>query len=156
VVQIETKDTGEQRPIFGHTAHHIVTTERRHTEYRDKPPTEIQQTVTDGWYLDIPGRFPMMSRIGTVAYLAGADSAWVPNIAIKVTGHGPQGLAVWEKGPDRLLEVTALSEAPLDPKLFMPPNDFRRVSNLLPRQRLSWSDMLRLHWQQLLGWLSSF
>ena len=156
VVESETKDTGEQRPMFGHTAHHFVTTERRHTEYRDKPPSEIQQAVTDGWYLDIPGRFAMLSRIGAVAYIAVGDRAAMPKIAFKVTGLRPQGLPVWEKSPDRLLEVTALSEAPPDPKLFESPSDFRRVSNLIPRQHLSWSDMLHLHWQQFLNWLSSF
>src|SRR5215469_7217165 len=31
-VQIAARDTGEQRQMFGHVIHHIVTTQRRHTE----------------------------------------------------------------------------------------------------------------------------
>jgi hypothetical protein len=31
VVEIESRDTGEQRQMFGHVVHHIVTAQRRHT-----------------------------------------------------------------------------------------------------------------------------
>lgn len=155
VAEVETRDTGEQRQMFGHIAHHIFTTLRRHTEYRNQPPSAIQEVLTDGWYLDVPGRFPMLSRAGTVTYLAagvrGTDVT--PRIAVKTTGHAPEGLPIWEKSGDRLLEVTELSEAPLDAKLFEPPSGFRRVVRPLSVQPLSWTDLLWVRWQQFLDWL---
>lgn len=72
VIEIETRDTGEQRQIFGHTARPVVTTEHRRTEYPDRAPVEDRDVVTDGWYLDISGRFPGLSRIGTVTFLTAA------------------------------------------------------------------------------------
>ena len=154
VADIETKDTGEQRPMFGHTARHIITTQRRHTEYRNQPPGEIQEIVTDGWYLDLPGRFSNRSRAGAIAYLTVSRAGDpVPSIAFHVNGHAPQGLPVWEKSGDRLLEITELSEAPLDPKLFEPPPGFRRVYHWLPGESLSWPNQLHWYWQQFLDWL---
>ena len=54
VIKIETRDRGEQRQMFGHAARRFITTERRHIEYRDRPPSDITEIVTDGWYLDTP------------------------------------------------------------------------------------------------------
>lgn len=45
VVEIETRDRGEQRQMFGHAARRFITTERRHIEYRDRPPSDITETV---------------------------------------------------------------------------------------------------------------
>lgn len=61
VVDIETRDKGEQRQMFGHAARRFITTERRNIEYRDRPSSDITEIVTDGWYLDIPGQFPTLS-----------------------------------------------------------------------------------------------
>lgn len=157
VTEIETRDTGEQRKMFGHIARHIFTTLRSHTEYRNQPPSAIQEVLTDGWYLDVPGRFPMLSRAGTVAFLTGGvrGNDVTPRIAFKTTGHSPEGLPVWEKSGDRLLEVTELSEAPLDAKLFEPPSGFRRVDRTLSAQPLSWTDLLWVRWQQFLVGLAS-
>ena len=130
IVEIETRDTGEQRQAFGHTARHFVTTEHRRMEHSGQPPSDIQELVTDGWYLDVPGRFPGLT-----------------------TGHRPPGIAICEKTADHLLEVTELSEDPLDPKLFEPPPGFRRVIRPFPGQRLSWADRAQFYWQQFLDWL---
>ena len=156
VAEIETRDTGERRQMFGHTARHIFTTLRRHTDYRNQPPSAIQEVFTEGWYLDVPGRFPMLSRAGAVVTFVGGSAKGVdvtPRIAVKATGHAPEGLPVWEKGGDRLLEVTEVSEAPLDAKIFEPPSGFRRVDRTLSAQPLSWTDLLWVRWQQFLDWL---
>src|SRR5258708_32495642 len=66
VIEVETRDTGEQRQMFGHPVHHILQTERRRTEYPDKPSSETREIMTDGWYMDVPVPFPNHSRIGAV------------------------------------------------------------------------------------------
>lgn len=156
VVEIETLDTGEQRPAFGHTAHHIISTERRHSEHPGQPPTDFREIVTDGWYLDLPNPFPLLSRVGAVATFVVVDKHPgdpMPKIVVRTNGRRPAGLPIWEKSDNRLLEVTDLSEAPLDARLFQPPPGYRRVVRPLPGEPLSWSDRLRLYWQQVLNWL---
>src|SRR6266498_1580018 len=106
VIDIETQDTGERRRMFGHPAHHFITTERRHTEYLDRPPSETREIVTDGWYLDVPLPFPVHSRIGAFVIVSASTidqhgRHMVPDI--KITRHGntvPRGLPVWEKTGD--------------------------------------------------------
>ena len=70
LVEITTSDTGERKQMFGYTARHVVTTEKR-------TPLEgavslPQEQITDGWYVDLdtsiscdpprqPGAFAMLS-----------------------------------------------------------------------------------------------
>jgi hypothetical protein len=56
VIDVETRDTGERRQMFGHPARHFITIERRRTEYSDKPPSATLEIRTDGWYLAPPFR----------------------------------------------------------------------------------------------------
>lgn len=156
VIEIDTRDTGEQQQMFGHPARHIITTERRHTEYPGKPSSETDEIMTDGWYMDVPVPFPSSSRIGSVYVLTTIDEhgqRMVPSI--KITRHGPtpHGLPVREKTGENLLEVTEFSEDPLDQSLFEPPDGFRRVVHPFPGERLSWSDQLLFCWRQFEDWL---
>jgi hypothetical protein len=157
IEEIKTSDTGERRDLFGHTARHIITTEHRRAEYRNRPSAEEKEKeiVTEGWYLDIPGRFPGISRVGTVTMLMAHDSRERPreNFRIETAGRPPLGLPIWEKSPDRLLEVTDLSEEPLDATFFEAPPDFRRVVRPMHGEQLSWSDQLLLYWQKFEDWL---
>jgi len=159
VIEIESRDTGEHRQMFGHPVHHIVTTERRHTEYPDKAPSETRETITDGWYLDITLPSPDHSRTGRVSVLtstvAQRGGHTVPNIKVTRNGPAPRGLPVWEKTGDHLSEVTEFSELPLDESLFEPPKDFRRVVRRFPGEQLSWSDELLFDWQHVQSWLAS-
>jgi hypothetical protein len=156
VVEIETRDTREQRERFGHAARRFMTTERRHIEYRDRPPSAITEIVTDGWYLDIPGPFPILSRVGSVHLLAVRSSQQnqpaIPKVKVTRSGPAPKGLAVWEQTGDNLLEVTEFSETPLDPRLFEVPAGFHRVVRPLPGESLSWLDQLILYWQEIEDW----
>jgi hypothetical protein len=159
VIEIETRDTGEQRQMFGHPVHHILQTERRRTEYPDKPSSETREIMTDGWYMDVPVPFPNHSRIGAV-FLTGFmidqhRRQTVPKIKVTRNGPVPHGLPVWEKTGENLSEVTEFSQAPLDQSLFEPPEGFRRVVHPFPGARLSWSDQLLFCWQQLEDWLGS-
>ena len=155
VIEIETRDTGEQQQMFGHPAHHIITTERRHTEYPGKPSSETDEIMTDGWYMDVPVPFPNPSRIGSVAVFTLGEHGQQMVPAIKITRHGPtpHGLPVWEKTAENLMEVTEFSEDPLDQSLFEPPEGFRRVVHPFPGERLSWSDQLLFRWRQFEDWL---
>ncbi|MGH9665738.1 MAG: hypothetical protein ACRD9L_15035, partial [Bryobacteraceae bacterium] len=124
------------------------------TEYPDKQPSETQEIVTDGWYLDVPFPIPRNRRgIGVyTALVAGRHNA-VPKIEVTRLGSTPTGLLVSERRGDSILEVTKFSEAPLDPKLFEPPAGFRRVIRPMPGEQLPWSDQALFYWQQLQDWL---
>ena len=156
VVDIETRDKGEQRQMFGHAARRFITTERRHIDYRDRPPSDITEIVTDGWYLDIPGQFPTLSRVGSLhvftAISGQHDQPAIPKVKVTRSGPAPKGLAVWEQTGDNLLEVAEFSEAPLDPRLFEVPADFHRVVRPLPGESLSWIDQLIYYWQEIEDW----
>ena len=159
VVEVEGHDTGEQRQIFGYPARHFITVQRQHTEYTDKPPSETQEIVTDGWYLDVP--FPLPAyRHGIGVYTALVADQYhrdgAPKIKITRLGSTPKGLPVWQKTGDSLMEVTEFSEAELDPKLFEPPVGFRRVIRPMPGDQLPWSDQALFYWQQLQDWLVSW
>jgi hypothetical protein len=155
VIEIETRDTGEQQQMFGHPVQHVITTERRHTEYPGKPSSETREIMTDGWYMDLPLPFPNHSRIGAVAVLTTFTIGQQTVPTVKVTRHGPvpRGLPVWEKTGEKLSEVTEISEDPLDQSLFEPPEGFRRVVHPFPAERLSWSDQLLFRWRQFEDWL---
>lgn len=157
VVEVESRDTGERRNLFGHQATHILTTERRSTEIAGRPPSDVSEIVTDGWYLDLSSPVPNHSHIGAVAVLV-VDSHrgnQTPNVRLTRRGPAIPGLAVWEKNGDELMMVTELSEAPLDQKLFEIPEGYRRVIRPMPGEPLSWSDELLFQWQRLEDWLSS-
>jgi hypothetical protein len=158
VIEVETRDTGEQRQMFGHPVHHFITTERRRTEYPDKPPSETREIITDGWYLDFTLPFP--NHIGAIAVFTAFTidqhgRHTVPKIKVTRDGPVPHGLPVWVQTGDNLSEVTEFSEAPLDQRLFEPPEGFRRVVHPFPGEQLPWNDQLLFRWQQLQGWLDS-
>lgn len=154
--RIESRDTGERRQMFGYPARRFITTDRRHTEFQDKPPSEFLETVTDGWYLDVPFWTPKPHV--AVAVLT-ADNPSHPNVPPKIEvtrlGPTPKGLPVWEKRGDSLMEVTELSHAELDPKLFEPPSGFRRAIHPMPDEQLSWSEKILFGWQQFEDWIGS-
>jgi hypothetical protein len=160
VIDVETRDTGERRQMFGHPARHFITIERRRAEYPDKPPSATLEIRTDGWYLDTPLPFPIHSHIGAVAVLRVLtidqhNRQTVPKIEITRNGPAPHGLPVWEETRVNLSEVTEFSEASLDESLFEPPKGFRRVVHPFPEERLSWSDQWLFHWQQFRDWVVS-
>jgi len=159
VIEVENRDTGEQRQMFGHPVHHFITTERRRTEYPDKPPSETREITTDGWYLDVHLPFPNHSGIGGVAVFTAFTidqhgRHTVPKI--KVTRDGPYPMA-YQSGNKlgTTYRKSEFSEDPLDQCLFEPPDGFRRVVHLFPGEQLSWNDQLLFRWQQLQEWLDS-
>jgi hypothetical protein len=53
---VTTNDTGERKQIFGYTARHVITT--RTVTRLESGEARQQETVTDGWYIDLDTRIP--------------------------------------------------------------------------------------------------
>jgi hypothetical protein len=150
-VETTTVDTGERKQIFGRTARHVIIT-------RKSIPLEgshylAQQTVTDGWYIDLDRwlscdmKWPAGSSahlFGSSGYFAG-KSVDVPefiDIGDTETGFPLQEVATTTSavplpdGSEKLrrskseIEVTELQEGPLDPALFEVPSGFKLVKQI--------------------------
>ncbi|MGA2184289.1 MAG: hypothetical protein ABSH47_14800 [Bryobacteraceae bacterium] len=137
-VWYDTTDTGERRQMFGFTASHLVTRERRVAE--PGACSASSETVTDGWY--IPRKSG--TRWGLRAY-----GSWECHDTIVTHGTRPvTGFALLETVNDgmfrRTREVLEFSEQPLDPGLFEPPPGFRRVE--APE---TWAQRVESDWQQV-------
>jgi hypothetical protein len=155
-VYLETVNTGEQREIFGHTARHLITRERRIAEVGAcSGNSEVDK---DGWYITLSGP--------TVSYEASLQYIDVHPCRDRVVMHGTKlrkGFLVLEttteKSPGQFgsspelwstsREVIELSEQPLDNNLFQPPRDFKRVDHLPGDRPMSWRERLGFEWQQL-------
>jgi len=162
VIDIETVDTGERRTMFGHTARHLITTERRHPE----PGASANQSESrsDGWYIDADS-LPAEKRGGFVDVLAIGGRP--PLIRVNRTGPAAPGLALWLKKTsissvpneqrhesELTVEVTELFEGQLDRALFEPPPGFQRVVSLPGNYPLPWSQKMRLRWEWLQDWFA--
>ena len=167
-VHTETIDTGERRETFGRTAR-LVTIR---TTRGDAP--EINTRASDevhGWYIDPPAAWAVLHppRNGHCIFLAAVDGR-IPRP--EFTDSGPR-----ETGFPLLLtrthystitdaegeirehtwvdreEVTELSEDALDPDLFTPPRDFRRVTRLPGERPVPFTMKMRVLWQR---WKNAF
>ncbi|HEY2913041.1 MAG TPA: hypothetical protein VGK21_06755 [Candidatus Angelobacter sp.] len=157
VINTDVVDTDERKEMFGHTARHLITKEKRtggpENCYGGKTETEI-----DGWYIDYDV-MPASQRPKTgvsahlVSHVGGMGSS---HCSDKIETHrtGPQtGFPLKEMItltgettlPDNSassyksvsqIEVVEFAESPLDPALFKVPADFRKVDHLTdPTQR---------------------
>lgn len=153
VIETTTVDTGERKDFFGFDARHVIVTRSESPlEGGTRPPSE---TVTDGWYIDLPvtisclpdwGRsFPHAYGVGRVIPAGQPhDARWVVSefptfkdvgpletgypIEMRMESHSTfQGQVRTHVTEYR---VTALSRDPLDPNLFEIPAGFRRVAQI--------------------------
>ena len=156
VINIEVVDTGERREMFGHTARHLITKEKRiggaGNCYGGNAESEI-----DGWYIDYDALpLPQRPKAGVSAHLV-THSAGIGSIhcSDKIENHrtGPptgfplKETTIWRaegaqagdnsrKVASPTTEVVEFVEAPLDPALFEVPADFKRVKEIIdPTQR---------------------
>src|SRR5260370_14796431 len=53
-IEIATVDTGEREKMFGHVARHVITTTKQIR--LEGSHTQAQETVRDGWYIDVDRR----------------------------------------------------------------------------------------------------
>ncbi len=169
--EITTVDTGERKESFGHTARHVTGTYK--VIPLDDANVRPQETVTDGWYIDLDTRIscdPQKDppREGTtyrgVRLLVGSSSdvasySGSPPSLVQVTyiGKPETGFAIWVRTTLRSslqdkeqvtiseTEVTELSMKALDPGLFEVPKNFRSVPQVLPWPRAAL-------WARWLAW----
>jgi len=153
-IWIENIDTGERQEMFGHTARHIITRDRRVPGAG--ACSKGSESEYDGWYIDysvLPEwRRPEKGKFGIVAGFSSGcrdkievhRSGVEPGFPMKVTSRqlsqrlrpdGSQETVTLTS----LTEVIEFSQAPLDPALFEVPPDFRKVDEFtsmnLPRKR---------------------
>jgi len=77
-LEVSTTDTGERKEMFGRIARHVVTTRKQIP--LEGSSTEPQESVTDGWYIDLNQRLSCESQLA-----CGEDRSFV---------HHPRGQ--WE------------------------------------------------------------
>lgn len=140
---IENTDTGERQEMFGYTARHIITRERR-IPGPDSCSVPSESTM-DGWYIDytfLPEwRQPRGQAFNVVGGCAGDRlqlhrSGPALGFPIKVvTTHQQTGADSKMPATTNTREVVELSHAPLDPALFEIPPDFRQVKEFTSMNR---------------------
>jgi len=158
-INIEDIDTGERKVMFGHTARHIVRTERRVPS-----PGAIslaQETKRDSWYVDLnmpEGCPPRLSNKRAEAFVvvSGGMDGRMDKIEVHHTGVTEVGYQLEVSDPPfSKREVIELSAAPLDSALFELPTGFKQVPNLTAQSpQPPTSQVLRIWawvWQSVWG-----
>ena len=148
-VETTTVNTGERKDFFGHTARHVLTTRKQVPLEGSR--SDAQQTVTDGWYIDLDstvscGRKSRAGKVRTHAFLSAGNTP-VEKIEFIDTGEPETGFAI-ERRTTSLssitlpngtkkdhasvseMRVTEFVEGPLDPALFVIPTGFRQVEHI--------------------------
>jgi hypothetical protein len=151
---IDYFDTGERKELFGHTARHILTTERRVASAG--ACSRDSESETNGWYID-PGILPRWRQpkkdtfgvvVASVISAGSADacmnkmdkievhrSGAEPGFPVKVSTTVKSEVPSHDGAPRPMAstwdsEIVELKEGPIDPELFDVPPDFRQVQNL--------------------------
>lgn len=156
-IETTTVDTGERKEFFGHTARHVIIT-RKQTPLEGSH-SEPQETVTDGWYIDLDPQVSCDRRLskgkrahGYGFLVAGKQPPEKPefvDIGESETGFAVQSVMV-SKGTYTLpggtnkqtnskseTLVTQLELGPLDPGLFEIPPRFKHVRQIERNPRVS-------------------
>ena len=147
-IETVTVDTLERKEVFGHMARHVITT-RKEIPLAGSPRQE-QESVTDGWYIDVDTRISCDRRWlqtrNAGAYLR-VRSAAPEKVELVTNGDPETGLAIeWKiisRGtytlPDGTkkeatstseMRITEFVEGPLNPAVFEIPPDFRHVDHI--------------------------
>ena len=161
LVEIRTRDTGERKQMFGHTARHVIRT-RKETPLEGSH-SQPQESVEDGWFID-----PLDTRISCDAKWREGErghahvAAWLRNA--NAPPELPKFVEVgkWETGfavesrmttrgayvlPDGTSKentwtfetaVTLLEEGPLDPAVFEVPAGIREVTHVETNPPVDW------------------
>ncbi len=147
-IESETIDTGERREMFGYMARHMIS--RQTTTPDPASGQEPHESEIDGWYIDPPAAWMKLhpakpgARCFVSAHVRGRG---VNELKVSHTGPNETGFpltttcisrsgfrdsdgSLREHQSMHRSEVTEFSEADLDPALFLPPRDFRRVLQL--------------------------
>ena len=159
---IETIDTGERKERFGYIARRVITRTRQIRDSRT-----LSESECDGWYIDPPAAWTNLHpppKPGAFYYLTAGTG---PKDDHKFTEAGKRetGFALLATRTHRSFrdetgtlnthesvhreEVTEFSEAPLEPDLFVPPLDFKRIPQLPDGVRYRLVHRIRLRWEMV-------
>lgn len=170
-VYIESTDTGERQQILGQTARHIITHKRQVASAQ--ACWGNNETEVDGWYVDGHdlARKPRQDesaanvvRTGAncrdkiVLHRTGLDKLGSPvkllqisrSSHLKADGTSNESIIRWE------MEVTELSQAPLDPALFELPAGFTKVARIDGQPEMPVSVAIEYWWQRALNTVRSW
>ena len=147
-IEMTTVDTGEREQLFGHLARHVITTTKQIPLEGSR--TQAQETVRDGWYIDLDRRIscdpkPPAGSVshGFVTVGAAGGKGMMERPEFVEIGPREIGFPLKEvvtttsetvpagvrRYSDSMMEseVTQFEEGPLDPALFEVPPGFKRV-----------------------------
>jgi hypothetical protein len=147
-IETTTRDTGERKEFFGHTARHVIITRKQIP--LEGSHAQPQETVTDGWYIDLDPQVSCDRRLSkgkcAHAYLAtGKQPAEKPEFVDNgesETGFPVQSVTVSKDmytAPDGINKqinsksetlVTQLELGRVDPSLFEIPAGFKQVQQI--------------------------
>jgi hypothetical protein len=147
-IETSTVDTGERKEIFGHTARHVIIA-RKQTPL-DGSHQMAQDSVTDGWYIDLNTQLSCDPKFHGAGYVFAASMGpnHVPEIPEFVdigkpdTGFPLQQVTTTnssftqadgttkQMGGKSELQVTEFQEGPLDPALFEISSKFKLVAEI--------------------------
>lgn len=146
-IETVTKDTGERKEMFGHTARHVITTIKS-IPVEDSQP-QSSETLMDGWYIDLntDASCQNIAAITKQMIALRRSGKANPDTTLVDTGEPETGFAlelttttkttVTNFGePKRVLttvteiHITKFEEKPLDPELFEIPDGFHWVYSL--------------------------
>lgn len=151
--------------MFGYTARRVIT---KNTSRRDSEPAN--ESEWDGWYIDAPPAWlylhPPPQQDGHLVFHCVASGAKRDDYTFTHEGERETGFPIlvarfdrsYFRDQDGVLrshesssrsEVVEVSEATLDPAVFLPPRDFKRVMQLPGGMRYPLSDNLRFRWELL-------
>jgi hypothetical protein len=158
LIETTTVDTNERKEMFGHEARHVITT-RQETPLAGSRG-EAQESVTDGWYLDLNDRIScdMKWGRGAHAFLAmrlSTDKRAPDRPKFVDIGTPETGFAVERKITSRSMYtlpdgtkkenvstnetiITQLQEGPLDANVFEAPEGFRQVAHIETNPPMDW------------------
>lgn len=149
-IETTTVNTGERKEFFGHTARHVIITRKQIP--LEGSHSEPQETVTDGWYIDLDPQVSCDLRLSKGKRAHGYARVWSPgkqppekpefvDIGESETGFAVQSVMVSKDTytlPDGTNKqtnsksetlVTQLELGSLDPGLFEIPPRFKHVRN---------------------------
>jgi hypothetical protein len=158
LLETTTVDTGERREFFGHTARHVITT-RKQTPLEGSQ-SQPQETVTDGWYIDLDNRISCDRkwREGAHAYVYARSStdSRAPDrpkfvdvgkpeagfaVALKTTTRGTYAMPDGTKKETITtseMTVTQLEAGALQAAVFEIPAGFRQVAHIETSPPVDW------------------
>ncbi len=162
-VIVETRDTGETRPMFGLTAHRFITTRR--VMPTAGACTQPMETTEDGWYIDIEqpqqSCTPKPKETFGVMDVLRDQTACVDDYDVERTGPALPPFAVDVTRTVRIPSnpaarpttaeeiVSDLSRLPLDPQIFDLPTGYKHVDELDQSPSLPYLLRAKLMWQSV-------